>query len=315
MPGRTFSSELYRYGYQGCERDPEMSGGAGYTTYFRALDPRIGRWLTPDPKVFPWQSPYVSMDGNPILNIDPFGDKIRFAKGNGFSYNLRLVGRMALGAIVSKTFRYYLFKALTSEHVNTFSKDRYCYVASNVRVRIPRPEPKIVYGFDEDGNYNAKTVPPSAEEITAWGKVNKEYVHPGAQLGVGVGTTINFNLDSDFESGLIAGLGHELRHVYDFNRGLMPKPDDDLFLPGTDNYRWFGTEHEKRATRVEKYISFDVNKFFVFGKRARLRQTYYETVDRMQYTRYKEQKRKNKSEGRIKNPRRIRRQNRKNRKR
>ncbi|WP_146697683.1 RHS repeat-associated core domain-containing protein [Geofilum rhodophaeum] len=73
MPGRSFQSEAYRYGYQGSERDPEMSGGAGYTTYFRALDPRIGRWLTPDPKVFPWQSPYVSMDGNPVTLIDPWG--------------------------------------------------------------------------------------------------------------------------------------------------------------------------------------------------------------------------------------------------
>jgi|GEM_PF-2608311 len=73
MPGRKFSSEQYRYGYQGSERDPEMSGGAGYTTYFRALDSRIGRWLTPDPKVFPWQSPYVSMDGNPVALVDVWG--------------------------------------------------------------------------------------------------------------------------------------------------------------------------------------------------------------------------------------------------
>ncbi|MGQ1947752.1 RHS repeat-associated core domain-containing protein [Geofilum sp. OHC36d9] len=73
MPGRSFQSEAYRYGYQGSERDPEMSGGAGYTTFFRALDPRIGRWLTPDPKVYPWQSPYVSMDGNPVAMIDPWG--------------------------------------------------------------------------------------------------------------------------------------------------------------------------------------------------------------------------------------------------
>jgi len=73
MPGRTFMAEQYRYGYQGSERDPEMLGGAGYTTYFRALDPRIGRWLTPDPKVFPWQSPYVSMDGNPVALVDPWG--------------------------------------------------------------------------------------------------------------------------------------------------------------------------------------------------------------------------------------------------
>jgi|GEM_PF-3357163 len=73
MPGRTYMAEQYRYGYQGSERDPEMLGGAGYTTYFRALDPRIGRWLTPDAKVFPWQSPYVSMDGNPVALVDVWG--------------------------------------------------------------------------------------------------------------------------------------------------------------------------------------------------------------------------------------------------
>jgi hypothetical protein len=29
--------------------------------------------MTPDPKVFPWQSPYVSMDCNPISLVDPWG--------------------------------------------------------------------------------------------------------------------------------------------------------------------------------------------------------------------------------------------------
>jgi len=89
MPGRTFSSEQYRYGYQGSERDPEMFpknrdrlGGAGYTTFFRALDPRIGRWLTPDPKVFPWQSPYVSMDGNPVALVDVWGAQSKGPKQN-----------------------------------------------------------------------------------------------------------------------------------------------------------------------------------------------------------------------------------------
>jgi RHS repeat-associated protein len=77
MPGRTFVAEAYRYGYQGSERDPETLGGSGYTTFFRALDPRIGRWLTPDPKVFPWQSPYCSMDCNPVAMTDVLGDKGR----------------------------------------------------------------------------------------------------------------------------------------------------------------------------------------------------------------------------------------------
>jgi RHS repeat-associated protein len=68
----------YRYGYQGSERDDEIKGnGNQYTTYFRGLDPRLGRWLSVDPKAssLPWQSPYCSMDNNPIALNDVKGDK------------------------------------------------------------------------------------------------------------------------------------------------------------------------------------------------------------------------------------------------
>ncbi len=68
----------YRYGYQGSERDDEVKGsGNSYTTEFRQLDPRLGRWLSIDPKTFgtPWESPYASMGGNPILCNDVLGDK------------------------------------------------------------------------------------------------------------------------------------------------------------------------------------------------------------------------------------------------
>lgn len=75
MPARNYVSEQYRYGYQGSERDPEMLGGQAYTTFFRALDPRLGRWFTPDPINQPWQSPYCSMDNNPIFMVDVLGDK------------------------------------------------------------------------------------------------------------------------------------------------------------------------------------------------------------------------------------------------
>ena len=67
----------YRYGYQGSEGDDEVKGdGNSYTTEFRMLDPRLGRWLSLDPKAaeFPWMSPYVSMADNPILNNDVNGD-------------------------------------------------------------------------------------------------------------------------------------------------------------------------------------------------------------------------------------------------
>jgi RHS repeat-associated protein len=76
LDGRSMRSEGYRYGYQGSEKDDEVKGeGNSYTTEFRMLDPRVGKWLSLDPLMnkYPWQSPYCSMDGNPICLNDRSG--------------------------------------------------------------------------------------------------------------------------------------------------------------------------------------------------------------------------------------------------
>lgn len=76
MPGRSFNSSSYRYGFNGYEKDDEVKGsGNSYTTEFRQYDPRLGRWLTIDPLFykFPWQSPYVAFNNNPIFFADPRG--------------------------------------------------------------------------------------------------------------------------------------------------------------------------------------------------------------------------------------------------
>ena len=84
----TADSGVYRFGFNGQEKDNERSGlGNGYTTEFRQYDSRLGRWFSLDPAMtrFPWQSPYNSMDGNPIYYKDPFGD---WVKGAGLFRNL-----------------------------------------------------------------------------------------------------------------------------------------------------------------------------------------------------------------------------------
>jgi RHS repeat-associated protein len=77
MPGRQFSQEEYRYGFNGMEKDDELAGeGNSYTTHFRQYDSRIGKWLSVDPKYssFASSSPYLSFNGNPILYSDILGD-------------------------------------------------------------------------------------------------------------------------------------------------------------------------------------------------------------------------------------------------
>jgi len=87
MPGRNWKSttDKYRYGYQGSEINIETDNGAGnqYTTEFRQLDSRFGRWFSPDPVFQPHQSPYNSMNGDPVnlndplVNNPPGADKVK----------------------------------------------------------------------------------------------------------------------------------------------------------------------------------------------------------------------------------------------
>lgn len=66
----------YRWGYNTQERVDEVSGkGNHYTAEFWQYDPRLGRRWNIDPMSFkyPWQSPYVAFNNNPIFYNDPLG--------------------------------------------------------------------------------------------------------------------------------------------------------------------------------------------------------------------------------------------------
>ncbi len=74
LPNRHGNTSDYRYGFQGYEKDDEVSGeGNSYTTEFRQYDPRIFRWKSIDPMYKAFESPYVAMGNNPILYVDPDG--------------------------------------------------------------------------------------------------------------------------------------------------------------------------------------------------------------------------------------------------
>ncbi len=80
---RSFSSDSYRFGYQGSLKDDEISGnGNVYSTEFRQLDIRICRWFSVDPEFSsqPWINPYSSMNNNPTNFTDIQGDKIDVTK-------------------------------------------------------------------------------------------------------------------------------------------------------------------------------------------------------------------------------------------
>lgn len=75
MVGRDASSDGYKYGFNGMEKDDEVKGkGNSYTTFYRQLDPRVGRWLAIDPVTRHDINPYQSFSNSPITRVDPDGD-------------------------------------------------------------------------------------------------------------------------------------------------------------------------------------------------------------------------------------------------
>jgi RHS repeat-associated protein len=74
MPGREYKAgTAYRYGFNGKEKDNELSGeGNMYDYGFRIYNSRLGRFLSVDPlmKNYPWFTPYQFAGNCPIQAID-----------------------------------------------------------------------------------------------------------------------------------------------------------------------------------------------------------------------------------------------------
>jgi RHS repeat-associated protein len=85
MPGRSYTGESYRFGFNGMENANDIAPG-NYTTEFRELDTRLGgRWWSTDPIVKPWESPYAGFSNNPIYFADPSGLDPEDSNGGGNS--------------------------------------------------------------------------------------------------------------------------------------------------------------------------------------------------------------------------------------
>ena len=78
MPGRSFNSNSYRFGFNGKEKDDEITNVTGANLNFgaREFDSRIIRWLAidKDANKGPGFSPYSFAMNNPILMKDPDGN-------------------------------------------------------------------------------------------------------------------------------------------------------------------------------------------------------------------------------------------------
>jgi RHS repeat-associated protein len=85
LPKRHGSSDDYRYGFQGQEKDDEIkdSPGSSINYKYRMHDPRVGRFFAMDPlvKKYPWYSPYQFSGNTPIMSTELEGLEPRVKNG------------------------------------------------------------------------------------------------------------------------------------------------------------------------------------------------------------------------------------------
>ncbi len=80
QPKRHGSTDVYRYGFQGQEKDDEVKGEGNSLNYkYRMHDPRIGRFFATDPleKVYPHNSPYAFSENRVIDGVELEGLEFR----------------------------------------------------------------------------------------------------------------------------------------------------------------------------------------------------------------------------------------------
>jgi RHS repeat-associated protein len=73
MPGRSFNTGDYRYGFQGQEMDNEIKGVGNSINYkYRMHDPRLGRFFAVDPLAssYPHNSPYAFSENRVIDAVE-----------------------------------------------------------------------------------------------------------------------------------------------------------------------------------------------------------------------------------------------------
>ena len=75
-PGRSWNSGDYRFGYTGHEKENDLAEGV-YTTEYRLLDTRLGRWMSVDPLFgkYPGMSSYNYCGGNVLNLVDDDGSE------------------------------------------------------------------------------------------------------------------------------------------------------------------------------------------------------------------------------------------------
>ena len=121
-------SSLYPYGFNGKEKDDEISGSGNHLDFgSRGYDPRLGKWWSIDPlfKTYPHLSPYNFAANNPIYFIDIDGEKIIVPEKADRTAVLKMINSKAAGTFgINAKGELYVIKKEGAKGFSTYYRDQ-----------------------------------------------------------------------------------------------------------------------------------------------------------------------------------------------
>ncbi|MDA3615534.1 RHS repeat domain-containing protein [Polluticaenibacter yanchengensis] len=133
VKGRSYQGGGYRYGFNGKEKDNEISGEGNKLDFgARIYDSRLGRWLSVDRIVKHYESPYMAFANNPVWIIDSDGmDSTRYYSTKGVYLMTVTNGKRGYNrAMIVRDNR---LKAV-EDYANKYSKKLQGAVSNNVEI-------------------------------------------------------------------------------------------------------------------------------------------------------------------------------------
>lgn len=222
MPNRHGSSDSYRYGYNGKEKDDELKGEGNSIDYEkRFYDSRIGKFLSTDPlfKSFAWFSPYQFAGNSPISCVDLDGLEMYFAADGTFlgqskkggteiriatektPYKAHKNGKIDEGFVITKSMPINQGTFATQGKIYQTIYDREIGGKAKVLVDVAYPDKTPI-----EGGVGAHTIPPLGKGAIV---INANFYEElgGGKSGIGNGDYYSARTNLKHEEKHFKGLG------------------------------------------------------------------------------------------------------------